>query len=487
MPVKKWVAWVLVFLVGVCGVMANSADVVQSQYTNSIAAYKSAATAADKVNYLVGLINSDKVNSHGAFYEAVRTAGEEDILYIGEALKQAKGPAVLLNLGAYLDSLKASLIAGVKKNTKMGPLEVMELQREAKEMMATFQPNIEKLLPEIAIMVKKDPQLLVTALKRIFSKGDAEDNNISGPVLGIASMEADGAVLTLKSFGDNNDESKSALLILCKVLGPHMVLPVIKQYENPASSDKERDTAHLAMFMFPDVEPVYDQVVEAYRHGRYFPAPELKKNKDGQVKISLEDALAAAVHGWGNIIKGRYRKVEGFVPYVAEKHLDEPRGQERIIELLADINFGEAAPYFLKLDISELSKESIGALVHACHVSMNLGRYGISETGEGREYKVEKFRVFELLFKGLDPKARTDHKLIYRFSSYLPRNQVAFVKANVGIMTEDEKKTVAYGCGSTPALIREPIPVADRKAILEALKQGASPDLLEVIDFMSKE
>ncbi len=483
---KKCVVWLLVFLSGVWGATLMAADLNISQYADSVAVYKAADSAAAKTDFLVGLVNANKASSHGAFYEILRTADKEDIPYFKEALEKAKSPAVILDIGNYMKALKEPFIAEAKSNPQISRLELVQLQERANKFVAPFQRNIEKLLPAIAVASKKDPQALVAALGKAFTAEEADEVDMAGPVLGLASMEEEGAVMVLKSF-DKDGEAKGVLSMMAKVLGPHMVIPALKQMENPASTTKEKDTASLVLFMLPDVEPVYDKVVEAYRHGRYFESPKLKKDKDGKATVTLEDMLGMAVSWWGNIIKGKYEKVEGFVPYVAEKHLAKADGQDKIIEFLSDINFGEAAPYFLEMDVANLSEESLDALLHACYVSPtsklipDIG--GI--TGK-KEYKAEKFRVFELIFKAVDKKVRAEKKMIFSLHSYPARNQVSFVKDNLSILTEDEKTTIVFLSGSKGDALTDPLPEKDRMAILATLRQGASQKLLQTIDHVEK-
>ncbi len=63
--------------------------------------------------------------------------------------------------------------------------------------------------------------------------------DLAGAWLGLLSMKEGGAVVLLKSI-DCEGEASGALSLLAKNFGPYVVIPTLKQYEDPASTKKEK-------------------------------------------------------------------------------------------------------------------------------------------------------------------------------------------------------------------------------------------------------
>jgi len=474
-----------VLVVGICGIMliaANSAKAAAAAEELS-ASYKAAQDASKKTEILDKLISANQADSHAAFYDILRTANDSDMPCFRAALKKSGTPALLLNFSSYMKKLQAPFRAEAEKNPRMTLLEAMELQKKFSESAGLLSTNLETLTPEIALVAKKDPGALIKAVEKFFTTEEGEDSDLAGPLLGLFSMKEEGAVVFLKSI-DSKGEAKGVLSILTKALGPYVVIPALKQCEDPASTKKQKETASLAIFMLPDCDPVYDKVIEAYKHGRYFQAPELKKDKDGKAVLTLEGAMGMAVSWWGNYIKGKYKDNKKFATYVARNHLTAPEGQEKMIELLADIDFGTAAPYFMELDFAKLPEKSLDALLQACYVPPSSPLL-LPSMREKKDYKTEKFNLFSAIFKKMDAKNREGKKMVYKLSDFSPEHKELFVTANVGMLTEEEKKTIVFLC-SSDSLLQEKMPAEVKKGILDALRKGASPELLQVIKYIEE-
>ncbi|MBU2028506.1 hypothetical protein KJ761_01280 [Patescibacteria group bacterium] len=476
------IAVLLVLLAGIFGATSLAADFGKAALTSTerlSVSYAAAKGADEKIGILEKLIAANRVDSHAAFYNLLRTANKSDISYFKTAFKKSGTTELLLNLGHYLKTLRANFKTKIE-NANMNPMEILALQLKVNQSFNPLSKNLMALSSEIAVVARKNPEALVRAIKKASIEKKKDDIDLVGPSLGLLAMKEDGAAVFLKSI-DSDDKSSRALDVLVEAFGPDAVMPAFKQLENPASTATQKKTAGLAIFMFSDIEPVYDKVVEAYRHGSYFKLEGSKKT--GKTGFSLNDLMKSALSGWWNLLESKYQDNEKFVIYVARKHLKNPDAQEEIIKLLADINFSAAAPYFAELNFAKLSEKSLDVLIQKATFIPSVSPYSLLKIDK-KDYRAEKFNLFCLLFKRLDAKTRAEKKMIYGLSGFSPEYKELFAKSNIGIFTDDEKETIAFYCSRDNP--REKMPEDIQKAILTALRQGASPKVLRFIEYVEK-
>jgi len=455
----------------------------QDQYAKLAEQYVAATTDAQKLVILQKILKANTADGHAVFYKILRTADESDISVFASAIKSDGTTELLLGFTPYIKKIQAFYKAEAAKNPNMTRAEMAELQKRANDTLKPIETKINKLHPAFAVIAKKDTKPLIAAVEKVFIDPDGEIVDATGGLLGLFSMGEEGATALLKAI-DGNGKSKGALTIAANMFGPAIVIPALKQYEDPVSTKSQKSAAMLVVFMVPDAESVYDKFVEAYRHGRYFPLV-AKKDKDGKIVIdSLEVAVEMASSWWGNYIKSKYKDNDKFVDYVAKKYLADPASQEEVIELLAHTNFKAAAPHLAALEISKLSAKSLTTLIQVSHVSGTSASLppALKEFAKD-ECIAEKYSIFCRIFLALDAKAREKEKLIYGLMGYPAEFKEAFIKDVFKTLTEEEKKTVVYLCGKK----EDGMPEATRTKILDAMRVGASDELKRVIDYMAKE
>lgn len=462
----------------ICDTTAMAADSKKGVLATleEISAIYAMNNGTGRVNILKELAESKKVDSHVIFYSLLRTANKSELPYFGTVLEKHGTIELLLDFSHYLKVIKTSFEIRIK-DKNISSAEMLAIEREFNQFVEPLLGNLTVLSPEIAIIARKNPVALVKAIEKVFIE-KKEDVYLAGPLLGLFSLKEEGAVAFLKTI-DSNSESGDALVILAEALGPYVVIPTLKQYEDPASTAVQRETASLVIFMFSDIEPVYEKVVEAYRHGHYFES-NAGKNEKGKTALSLSDIFEMSSSWWGNYLKSKYRDNKKFALYVARNHLKNPDGQERIIEFLADVNLGVVAPYFAELDFTKISEKSLDALIQVTHI---LPANYISPVNK-KDYQAEKFNLFSLIFKKLNVKSRAEKEIIYKLLNFSPEYKELFVTSNIGTLTDDEKITIVYSCSWDG--LGEKMPEDVRRSILNTLRKNASTEVLEVIEYIEK-
>ncbi|MEI7480575.1 MAG: hypothetical protein WCJ59_03010, partial [bacterium] len=351
----------------------------------------------------------------------------------------------------------------------------LTLQDKANKLMTPILSNMEKLALEIDLVARKDPETLVKAFEKSFNDDNGKECELAGPLLGLSMMGEDGVAAFYKFIDSTSKNAGPIMIIVVKTFGPKAVIPTLKQCEDPSSTAAARKIASTVIFSFPENEEVYDKVAEAYIHGRYF------KMKEG--KMNMADMMAAVGSWWGNFLKAKYRDNKKFIDYVARSYLKNPDAQPKIIEFLADTNFGIAAPYFLAMDFTKLPEASLEALGHVAYVPIKLS--SLEEPSSEKNYKSEKFSLYCALFKSMSPDTRAKKQTIIGLSGFPPEYKELFVESNIGILTDEEKITIAFSC-SNDSLGREKMPQKIQQSILKTLRNGASQKVLEIINYMDK-
>lgn len=218
--------------------------------------------------------------------------------------------------------------------------------------------------------------------------------------------------------------------------GPDAVIPSLKQFENPFSSEQQKKVAGTIILSLPLTEPVMDKIVEAYKHGRYY------KISSTSNTIGLADVVTQTLSWWGNFLKVRLKGEKKFVEYLGKKHLSSPIGQDTIIELMADAHLPTASVYFTKLNANRLNNNSLKILLAYTH----------NEADESA-----RFALFCAIFKNLQPKKREVEKMIFDLDEFTPEHQRQFVIANIAAMTDEERDNAIYISSKLPSYLRDDI------------------------------
>jgi hypothetical protein len=410
--------------------------------------------ADQKVGILTELINSNNPDGHCSFYNILSKAPNAELAYFRIALQKSGTTELLLNLGHYLDKMHPDINA----NTKGHAGDDLIVQK-AERIFQNLFVNLDKLTAEIGNIARKNPEALAAAVKKAFiEKKDKTGLAVAG--FGLMAMKEDGASALLKHLGSDND-SMHALAFFIEAFGPYMVAPIFKQYENPASTADQKKVAGIAIYMLPDNDKIFEKVLEAYCHGRYFG---IKTGPDG--KMSVKDAFENVLTWWGNQIKNKYKNNEQFIAYAATKYPVDSEKHTAVIDLMTATNFGLAAPYLGRLDFARIPEKSLDVILNAVYIQ-----------SDKQEYLHEKFEIFQKIFKKLDAKKREAKKTILQLSGYPPDYKVEFVRQNIGLMTEQEKETAVY-FGSEQNFPRD-----KSNEILNMLQKNASPKVMQAIRF----
>lgn len=317
---------------------------------------------------------------------------------------------------------------------------------------------------------KKMAELLISNGANVNAK---DDRGITPLDLAASEQHQDVAELLvgflLHSARTNHD--KIMLFSIVDRFGPYSVVPILKQYENPSSSEEQKQLAGILILNLPDTEPVIDKVVEAYKHGRYFKTPEKKPDKNGKVRPSPKELFDEVLSWWGNMIKRRYRGNESFVRYVARKHLPNPDRQEAVIELLASTDFRSASMYLERLDYNALSDKALDMLLLIVGIPP-------TDTNEEDICLTERFSLFCKIFAELEKNKREEKKLLYKIDDFPGSLQEPFIASNFKDFTEEEKNCAVYVCSKLN-------PVA-RKRIYDSIKDYCSQKQIMMIEHYEK-
>jgi cytohesin len=278
---------------------------------------------------------------------------------------------------------------------------------------------------------------------------NAKDNNGMIPLdFAILQHHQDVAELLIEFFlrSARTTQDKIILFSILDRFGPYAVVPILKQYENPNSSKEQKDLAGMLILRLPDTKSVIDKVVEAYKHGRYFETHERKPDKDGVVKLSFKEFLDEWLSWWGNMVKRRYKGNKFFVKYVAEKHLADPGKQEKVIELLANIDFRTASAYFENLDYNALSDEALTMLIHS--------NFPPDERSQQDKCLPERFALFCNIFTKLEKSKREGKDMLFVLDDFPENLQQTFIVSNFKDFTQKERDHALYICSKLEPSVR---------------------------------
>jgi len=312
-------------------------------------------------------------------------------------------------------------------------------------------------------LVRQQQDCLAAELLRALRNQDTL--NIVASRLALYLIAEEGFEALLEAAKTKDDEL--AVFMLVPAFGEHAVIPTLKYYENPQTSETKRNFAGTLILSFSAEPPVADKVVEAFRHGRYFRSPQKKV-------LSLKDALSEASSWWGHLVKSHYHKKpelrHKFAEYVARTHLTNPNGQGDIITLVLEVDLPTALPYVKKLDFNALSDQALGLLYLMASVP-KVPMFG----EDANENLAERFDLFKTIFMRLNPSRRQSTDMIYSLDDYPARWQGEFLTATFSELTVDEKQTAIFLASKLPTTMRD--------AFYETVRSQCDQKLRESIDY----
>lgn len=446
----------------------------EQNYERLLIDYASSQDENEKVEILEKLIKANSVYSHVNFYSLLSSLDISEIPYFKTALRECGTGELLVNISAFLKDEQESLkeFTEIYKDKSLNSAE-KEKWKEAisvtELLLNNFNERINSLEPEFRLIADKDYKILISALKRISKEKIwvKEEGRIylAGPLLGLKALEEKGFELFLRSIETKDD--KLMAMTAMRAFGPHAVVPLLKQYENPALSEGERAIAGTLIMFLPETKDVIDKVVEAYIRGWFFPREEETKKF-----TTLADDIKWGLRWWGGLIEHRYQGSEFFVRYVAEKYLYKPDKQEKIIQLLASIDIKTATSYFEELNFNTLSEEALDAVIFSIGIPT-------SEKHKRDRYAKERFSLFCKIFAELEKNKREEKKLVYTIDDFPPSFQETFVVSNFKNFTGEEKEIAVFNCSQLPLPIK--------KRVYNSIRDDCGPELIKLIEFYEKE
>ncbi len=247
--------------------------------------------------------------------------------------------------------------------------------------------------------------------------------------------------------------------------GGQTVFPLLKWFEKEERRDV-RDHFVAFIYELPDTNAVYQRVIDAINHGRFYPKPASKPNAQGKVIVTLEEGIRDAESWWGNHLKMRYRGHARFARY-ASKHMPWKPGAQ-LASLFIEADAGIALEYFLHVKPGRLSDSAF------LEVRSSL-------LGERRVPVQDRQRFFGRLFKAF-PAKRMD--LLLTLEKFPSEFQRTFILANFEGMAPEERKTALFRVKRLPDYMRTSVLIALRpkcneaeRAIIDISFKGKSLDI----------
>lgn len=441
----------------------SSSSASAGQMAKVLADFQAENSPAKDIKMLENLL---KAKNGGIFFFLLMKSEGKDLIVFKKAFASSGNLDALLSFGPFLSREMKVFING--------PGTVETRQAAANFCLQSFNQRLGSFASEIAVVARKNQKELVAIIKNVYVKGDTNNaEKASGAIIGLQAMGEDGFEALLNSVESEDDQSM--IFALSELLGPSVVIPTLKAFEDPSSSEIKRKTASLTIFSFSKNNGlVIDKVVEAIKHGRYFESNVGKKNEKGEIVISsIEDAMKMATGWWGNYLNSYYKGATPVAEYIAEKHLEDTSGQHSVIRFLAEIDFQTAQPYFLKLDMGKLSKKSIEALFSACHPPLS----GLTLSRADNAYLQERCELFCQLF--LKCPGERDNAL-YGVEKYPAEIMADFYIKNFASFSEEEKRTVIYNCGQKGY---EGFPAEQRDRVFKSISPLCSKELKDMMVF----
>ncbi|HTW96475.1 MAG TPA: hypothetical protein VMD74_02320 [Candidatus Methylomirabilis sp.] len=471
---KKGLYSQLFFALAIFGLAVFAA--CQNEYAAKTAAqisseFQAAGSADQKTALLKKVLAAKSDNAYLAFYYLLSESKTAEESCFKKAFA-AKGDAdALSGMGFFVDVLTAEF----KKNLPLSSSDNEEIiQAVYAKYLNPFTIKLNTLAPEIKIIAEKNSSQLVALAKKSYAEKDAKaSRNIRGAIIGLQALGEPGATLLLNAVENEADEN--LILEVLPSFNANMVIPVLKTYENPASSEIQKHAASLMIYSFSKTDGnVIDKVVEAFKHGRYFALPTNGVDSTGKpvFKVnSIDEAMKLADSWWGNYLEDRYKGEVKVAEYIAKKYLGDTAGLESVIRLISATDFISAKPYLAALEPNKLSPDALQALFDACRGPSSLHF-------DNPELTKARCDLFCRVFLKCDLKKR--EKALYGVSEYPADMMADFYIENFKSFSSEEIKTIIYNCGKSGL---HPFPEAERERVFNKIRPACDKETRSYIDF----
>jgi len=418
------------------------------------------ASPTHQTEILKALLQEKSSKAHVAFYNLFEKSDESSLPTFKQAFASKGSGKTLIDISAYVLAKVLPIKEAVEKDPSCLQEKRLELNKLNTVVNETINRFAYSFAEEIKVIAERDHQQLIRALKLAFAQDDINEIELGGPLMGLILLEERGMELLIQSVQEKTDEVM--VFALADQFGAYAVFPILKFYENPNSTPQQRLFAGTLISRFSNAEPVMAKVVEAYKHGRFYPIQAAKKDKSGKPVVTMKELMSGAISFWGPHVISQYEKDPVFIRYVGQKHLPLAQGREKAISMImqADPDLRMAGIYLESLDFNTLSEGCIRQIsltfspaTQAKSYRTPLTAESIQESLRGGSIKsITKMHLFQAMFAGLTPQKREQHHLIFSLDGFAPELRVKFILANLENFTEDERDTLIYtGCDDLSA------------------------------------
>ena len=450
------------------GALAVAASLFLHHY--SAADFAKAESPQAKLVILKGLLHSGNDKSLEDYYSLLLKADRKDIDIFQQAFVEAKSVPAILYIGQFVKKAEEERLLMLAGSTISNAQKVALLTKYTME----ISERLDLLTSEIKSVVADRPGEMIHFIKKAFAEG-ADTFDIvraGGAIAGLKLLGERGFELLLDSITDTTQQTLAIMML--KEFESAAVIPVLKAFEDPASSHIKKETATLLIFDLPlDNALVIDKVVEAYKHGRYFPTNNFKKNKEGKTTVTLNDLLESAESWWGNYLEGRYKGQKAVARYIAEKYLLQADKQDKIIQLISIIDFRTAKPYLATLVPDSLSREACKTLFWVCSPSL---------VGLEKDSCLDvRFDLFRQVFRKCSKERREGE--IFSLKKFPPEWAAIFYVENFATFSDKEKESAIFSCGGALA---ENFPPALRDLVYKKISPYCNKEQKGSIDYCLK-
>lgn len=353
--------FVLVFVISVYSAIADTGI---NQLDQLGKAYFATNDLKKKKNIFTSIIkDKSQMGQFSVFHIIDHTP--EDILKEFRPIVSKYGTRTLFNgytdymLVMWLDTQEATnKLLGNEENPSQETIAKIEAAIEKR--FEQFNVRLSVFASELSSLAIANKENLVEQIRKVYQENDqVKEVSISGPAMGLMLLKEDGYEAILSSVKGQSD--RDMMIWATKAWGMHSVFPILKYYENPASDQSKRGLARTLMNVWPNDPTIYDRLAEAYRLGFFFEDTPIKKID----KNSLPDIMDRVMHNWKLMVSKQFAGDSKFVSHLGKKHLSITNGQDKIIELMADIDYPTAVQIFAEIDVEQLSSQSRTALVYS--------------------------------------------------------------------------------------------------------------------------
>lgn len=416
--------------------------------TKLVERFNTASSEGERVEALAGLCKKGDAASYIAFYQLLSETPREDLGCFGKIFRDGKNIETLIHVGDYLEYIVRPYHEEVEELRRSGKskeeIEVI-VTPKMKEVLSRVELGLGRavhiLQGDIAVGARSQKARLAGFLKENFVSSHKPDTALEGARIGLLSLREEGFEALLREIRTKDDGT--IVFALVPKFGEYAVIPTLKMIEDPASTEIQREAGKLFIYKFSMTDAaVIDKLIEAEKHGRYFPTP-------AKTLENISQAIESLDTFWWTHTRGRFEENPQLVEYIGEKHLPKPNNQDVVIRLMTDMDFSEAVKYFVALDMKAISKDSLHALVRALYSSPSY------EKKKRRE--IDRYHLTAHILAGASVEDRKRESLVLRIQELSPEHQELLIASFFPEMTKKEKESTIFGVKKLSPVIRDRI------------------------------